>query len=180
VRTLAAALALLIALPALARENENLLFSMPFGYKVGYSKHMQRDAISEMVPAGETVENWTEMVTVQIFFHIKPGPQVFQEHAAQDWLKACKGASAHPVAQGQEKGYALAVWMLACPRYPETGKPEWTFFKAIQGNDSFYVVQKAFKFDPKRAQVIIWTCYLKSVSVCDIRFLERQCPAGMS
>jgi hypothetical protein len=69
--------------------------------------------------------------------------------------------------------------MLACPRNAETGKPEWTWFKAIQGNDSFYVVQKAFKFEPARLQIVEWTRYLKGVSVCDTRLKERRCPAGV-
>ena len=63
-----AALALVIASPAFALENENLLVAMPPGYKVGYTKHTAKGVITEMVPAAETVENWTEMVTVQIFY----------------------------------------------------------------------------------------------------------------
>ena len=50
-------------------------------------------------------------------------------------------------------------------------------FKAIQGNDSFYVVQKAFKFSPSREQVVTWTRYLRKIAVCDSRLPERRCPA---
>ncbi len=61
-------LALLFSFPAFALEAENLLVAMPPGYKVGYTNHTAKGVITEMVPAGETVETWTEMVTVQIFF----------------------------------------------------------------------------------------------------------------
>ena len=48
-------------------EDENLLFSPPKDFKVGYQKTLPWELMSEWVPAGETVEDWTEMVTVQIF-----------------------------------------------------------------------------------------------------------------
>jgi len=171
--------ALALAPPAVAFENENLLIAMPKGYKPDYNAKNARGIITEMVPQNQTVKNWTEMLTVQIFFRSKQAPDAFRERIAQDWAKACKGSSLHPLAQGKENGYAFAVFMLACPRNPQTGMPEWTWFKAIQGNDSFYVVQKAFKFEPARLQIIEWTRYLKGVTVCDTRAREHRCPAGM-
>jgi hypothetical protein len=173
------ATALSLATSAVAFENENLLVTVPKGYKSDYHAKNAREIITEMVPQNESAKDWTEMVTVQIFFHSKPGPDAFRERIAQGWIKSCKGGSAHKIAHGKENGYAFAVWMLACPRNPATGKPEWTFFKAIQGNDSFYVVQKAFKFEPAREQVITWTKYLKGVAVCDTRGSEHRCPSGV-
>ena len=46
----------------------------------------------------------------------------------------------------------------------------------MQGNDSFYVVQKAFKFTPNKEQITRWVEYLKAVRVCDLRLAERACP----
>jgi hypothetical protein len=173
------ALTLLMATPAFALENENLLVAVPEGYKPDYSAKTAHSTITEMVPQGQTVQHWTEMVTVQIFYGIKPGPDAFRARVAGNWAKACKGVSAHAIAQGRENGYPFAVWMLVCPRNGQTGKPEWTWFKAIQGNDSLYVVQKAFKFEPARDEIVTWTRYLKGVSVCDTRLAERNCPRGM-
>ena len=58
-----------------------------------------------------------------------------------------------------------------------TGKPEITWFKAIQGNDSFYVVQVAFKAWPSKEQITQWMGYLKEVTVCDTRLPDRACAA---
>jgi hypothetical protein len=171
--------ALSLATPAAAFKNENLLVAVPKGYKPDYNAKSARGIITEMVPQNESVKDWTEMLTVQIFFRIKPGPEAFRQRMAQDLAKACQGASLHPIAQGKENGYPFAVWMQVCPRNAQTGKPEWTWFKAIQGNDSFYVVQKAFKFEPARLQIIEWTRYLKGVTVCDTRGSEHRCPAGV-
>ena len=62
---------------------------------------------------------------------------------------------------------------------PATGKPEITWFKAISGRDSFYVVQKAFKFEPAPEQAKQWVGWLDKVSVCDTRLPDRACPRGM-
>ena len=157
--------------------NENLLVAMPEGYKIGWQDRNAQRLMSEMVPAGETVENWTEMVTVQIFFGLKSPPQLFRARMGALWAKACPNGTSLPVAEGPERGYPAEVWQQTCPSNPQTKKPEYTYFKAIQGNDSLYVVQKAFKYEPSRDEVVKWTRYLKSVSVCDSRIPERACPA---
>ena len=55
------------ALPAAALENENLLVGVPPGYKIDFNERKQTMIMTEMVPTAQTVKNWTEMVTVQIF-----------------------------------------------------------------------------------------------------------------
>jgi hypothetical protein len=171
---------LLACAPALALENENLLVRIPQGYKQGFSTQKNNMLLSEFVPESQTVENWTEMVTVQIFRGMKGvTPDQFRARMQALWSDACQGSSAQPIASAQENGYPVALWLMVCPRNKETGKPEWTWFKAMQGNDSFYLVQKAFKFAPAKEQNVEWTGWLKSVVVCDTRLPERACPAGM-
>src|SRR6185369_685634 len=46
---------------------ENLLVKMPDGYKVGFSTQKDSLTLVQMVPQAESVQGWTEMVTVQIF-----------------------------------------------------------------------------------------------------------------
>jgi hypothetical protein len=179
VRVVAAILALLAAVPAQALEAENLLVTLPPGYKVGYTKHTQRGVITEMVPVGETVENWTELVTVQIFFGLQDSPASFRLRMEKLWAQACSGAKSAPVGDGLTNGYTTMAWRMTCPRNAQTGKPEMTWFKVIAGRDSFYVVQKAFKFEPAPDKAATWAKYLDSVSVCDTRLPERKCPAGM-
>jgi hypothetical protein len=67
------------------------------------------------------------------------------------------------------------VWLQNCPLNKATGKPEITWFKAIQGNDSFYIVQVAFKAWPSKEQITQWMGYLKDVAVCDTRLPDRPC-----
>jgi hypothetical protein len=156
--------------------DENLLVAMPPGYKTDFHTERNNMVMSEMVPSNETVDHWTEMVTVQIFHGLKAEPEKFRTLLQERWSAACPGASGAEVTSTVENGYPVLVWLLDCPKNPGTGKPELTWFKAIAGNDSFYLVQKAFKFDPTKEQVGTWMHYLKTVEVCDTRIPARACP----
>jgi hypothetical protein len=157
--------------------NENLLAGLPPGYKVGFHDKQGNLEMTEWVPAKETVDNWTEMVTVQIFFGLKISPEQFMQSLESRWRGACPGAGdAQPIVGSVENGYQSLLWILECPKNPATGKPELTWIKGVQGNDSFYVVQKAFKFNPNKEQIVRWVEYLRAVRVCDSRIAERACP----
>ena len=157
-------------------QNENLLVTLPDGYKIDFHEKKENGLISEMVPAKESVKNWTEMVTVQIFYRLKRAPEQFRGQIEKLWSDSCAKSDSKSIAQGVENGYPFVLWLQTCPVNKQTGKPEITWFKAIQGNDSFYVVQKAFKFAPSQDQIVQWTRYLKSVGVCDSRLPDRACP----
>ncbi len=156
--------------------NENLLVAVPPGYKIDFQDKKPSSLMNEMVPAAESVNNWTEMVTVQIFYHMNTTPEQFVDKMVGGWKASCPGASASTIASGPENGYPAGVWLLKCPKNPATGKPEITWIKAMQGNDSFYVVEKAFKFTPSNDEVVQSMKYLRSVAVCDSRLPDRACP----
>jgi hypothetical protein len=157
-------------------QNENLLVTMPQGFKVGFQDKKNNMQMTEMVPSGETVENWTEMVTVQIYYGLKTTPQRFKETIEKGWVSACPGGRAHAVSDDAENGYPALVWVLSCERNPKTGKPEIAWFKGVQGNDSFYVVQRAFRFMPAQEQMTKALAYLGTAKVCDSRRPDRACP----
>ena len=79
---------------------------------------------------------------------------------------------------GIENDYATLTWSQKCPVNYQTGKPELTWLKAVQGKDSFYLVQKAYKFEPSAEQMAEWGGFLDSVRVCDTRLPERPCKLG--
>jgi hypothetical protein len=168
----------LLASPASAEfVNENLLTPTAPGYHVGFQNKKDSGQITEWVPEGQTVDNWTEILTVQIFNNMKMTPDSFMHAMEKQWDGGCPGAgNAEPIASGDENGYPYQVWLLNCPKNPLTGKPEITWFKALQGKDSFYLVQKAFKFAPSKEQIARWIGYLEAVRVCDSRLADRACP----
>jgi hypothetical protein len=171
---------LLACLPFAAQAqfiNENLLHGLPAGYKIDFEDRKGGMIMTEMVPQAESVKNWTEMLTTQVFLGLKTAtPAAMQARMQQSWGATCKGAEFATVASGQESGYPFVVWIQACPLNPATGKPEHTFLKAIQGNDSFYMVQRAFKASPSEAQITATMQHLRDVRVCDSRLPDRPCP----
>jgi len=158
-------------------ENENLLAGVPKGFKIDYEGEQNNIVISEMVPQNESVNDWTTLVTVQIFLgKTDITPQQYQETLTQSWFSACPDSGSFPVADGVENGYNFVLWQLFCPLNPSTQKVEYTFLKAIQGNDSFYLVQVAFRFEPTEDDITRWMGYLKDVQVCDSRIPKQACP----
>ena len=158
-------------------ENENLLVEVPSGFKIDYQAEQNDVVINEMVPANESVNDWTTLVTVQIFLgETSTTPEQYQETMTQSWFNACDNSETYPVADGDENGYHFVLWQLYCPVNPSTQKVEYAYMKAIQGNDSFYLVQVAFRHGPSNDEITQWMKYLKDVQVCDSRLPEQACP----
>ena len=158
-------------------QNENLLAGVPPGFKIDYQAEQGNLVIHEMVPESESVDDWTSMVTVQIFLgETNTTSQQYQETMNRAWFAACEGSESYPVADGDENGYSFVLWQLYCPLNPATQKVEYAYMKAIQGNDSFYLVQVAFRYEPTQTDITEWMNYLREVQVCDSRVPERACP----
>lgn len=161
-------------------ENENLLVAVPPGYKIDFQAAKNKMQMTEMVPSNESVNNWTEMVTVQVYHGMKNvTPEQFRIEMERRWQASCAGGTSKSISKGSERGYPASVWVAFCPLNGATGKPENTWMKAIQGNDSFYVVQKAYKFTPSAEQESKWLGYLGEVLVCDTRIAGRECRKSM-
>jgi hypothetical protein len=156
---------------------ENLLVSPPPGFKVGFQDSRGGVIIQEWVPEGETVQNWSEMVTVQLFQNRRDlDPRAMLGTIQRGWLNACKGSMPAPIVASRIDGYEAASMVLRCPLNGETGKPETTAFRAIRGRDSFYVVQRAVRSVPDADRLARMESYLASVGVCDTRSAQSPCP----
>ena len=178
--SLAIVAAVAFSAPADALQAENLLITKPGSYSVGFHNKSARQVMTEYVPAGETVENWTEMVTVQVFLNMRGvSPVQYRKRMEKMWGEACPGSQVKNARDGDVNGYPTMTWALRCPHHARTGKPEYTWMKAVQGRDSFYLVQKAYKFEPTDAQIESWEKFFDDVRVCDTRRPKQACPAGM-
>jgi hypothetical protein len=171
-------LAALVSLCSIAQpQGETLPVNAPDGYKVVTQIRKGQIATVEMLPAAESLDTWTEMLTMQTFFGLKAAtPSKFRELMETQWKKSCNVSESYKVAETVERGYPIAVWYLSCDRNVQSGKPELTWFKAVQGNDSFYVVQKAFRFEPTNEQMKPWIEYLRDIRLCDTRIPSQACP----
>jgi hypothetical protein len=155
-----------------AEANEQLLAAMPPGYHKISSEQKSAAMITvEMLPNGETRNRWTEMVTTLTF----PGmgfvsPEKYRLGMQQVWDTYCPGGGYTKLKEQVEHGYPTLTWLWSCP-----GKPEWSWFKAIQGRDNLYSVQRALRFEPSAAVREEIARYFDSVRVCDLRLPDRPC-----
>jgi len=158
-------------------KEETLVAAIPPGFKIGSQTSHERLTTLEWVAESETVQNWTELVTVQV----DRGPSLttpaqFLQKVAEKSLHACKGGAANAILDGQANGYPVSMLLVSCPLNTATGKPESSVFRVIRGHDALYSVAKTFRFAPSKEQLGQLMKYLDSVNVCDPRQTEHPCP----
>lgn len=142
---------------------EALMRPEPPGFVVGYNLARDGNSIVEQVPAGETVEKWTRMVTTQRFAGVarRTDGNGFLQLMIDRLQQACPGAN---IAYRRTSGKA-AQMRIDCPFNPATGLPETFFAKAMPGASDMHIAQVAFRRVPS-AQDIAWAQqYLASVSL---------------
>ncbi len=177
------ALALLafVASPAFAQlQAENIIMNLPADFKIGFHDKNASDEIWEMVPSGQTVQDWKVMVTLNVL-RAKPirTAEALEKTMQENWMQACPDGSYAHINAGVENGYGYSFWLLSCPKTEVTNGPETAFMKAISGNDALYLVQKAFRHDPTDAEIVEWSKTASTIHVCDTRLADRACPKGM-
>jgi hypothetical protein len=168
--------------PALAQglTAENLLVGLPEGFVSGYDGAQDGQELHEFVPQGESVDDWSRMVTIEIFHDAHNIDLVaFAQDIARSWQDACPGSSVGGLGQGGINGYPFVVWRYLCPDNPATDKPEIMWMKAISGADAAYVVQYAYRAELTDDREQAALDYLKAVSACDTRVKAYACPSGM-
>jgi hypothetical protein len=133
------------------------------GFVTGFEAEKNGNLIAEQVPAGESVEKWTRMVTTQRFAGVarRTDGDGFLQLMLDGLQSACLGAR---LTYRRPAGKA-AQMRVDCPRNPGTGLPETFFVKAIPGGSDMHVAQVAFRRVPS-AQDVAWAeRYLAGVTL---------------
>ncbi len=155
---------------------EKILMSLPEGYERGYADGNEQRYIAEFVPEGQTVEDWQELLSVQVFYgKTDSTARNFADALITAAAEHCEGSSGTIVLNDTENGYDSVVFLVSCPQSETTNHPEWTLFKGIQGKDSFYLVHKAWAFKPGKESMTEWSGYLFGVGLCDDRDDATKC-----
>lgn len=178
--------AILMLLPVVAlakpaqRGEEIVYFSAPpAGFEIGYRASQGGQTIVELVPRGQTVQNWERMVTLQTFAGNTRSVSDFRRAVSDGWRRACPGGNTINLSEGQENGYPFAFWQMSCEHNPQSGRPEYTWIKVMRGERALYVAQYAFRHLPSRAELTDAARRLRGMSLCDMRLgRARQHPCG--
>jgi hypothetical protein len=143
--------AALPAAPAMAQfVGEHLAAPADPSFHLGFTSTSAGD-MQEYVPAGETVENWTRMITVQ---RIGYRPGLTPMRFAQVWLAGLARACGVPAPQPTETivaGHAAVDARFECPRNPQTGKPETVVARFVLGDEALHDIQAATRRAPAPA-----------------------------
>lgn len=147
-----------------------MLSIQPPGYKVAYQAKNSMGLNLEMIPENESLDQWTEMFSVQIIRNIGGEPLTsFLAFMKAKWADMCPCGSTETVERGREQGQPTLLWVHKCShaKYPgqHTGKPENTWVKAVLSSSNVVLVQKAFKFEPSAESVAFWLDFLRNLRV---------------
>lgn len=78
----------------------------PKDFKIGYQTQQNGMIMVELVPQKQTVDNWTQMITLQSMAGANPGAEGFRNNMANLWQNACPKSSFNPIIEGEENGYS--------------------------------------------------------------------------
>jgi hypothetical protein len=129
----AAAMVLAIMACAPAGAAERLIYTAEPGFVVGFRAANANEAIEEWVPKGETVQNWTRMLTFQRFPGLvqrgRTGPELL-DFIAGRIASVCPGAktmaivrSIVPDAAAEKKARDYLASVVLCGNAPNDAQP---------------------------------------------------------
>ena len=180
--------------PALAagKNSEVLFVYPPEGWRLGFHTEIGDIRFFEYVPAGQTVDEWSDMISVQIIKNkqdLSPGDVA--RGLRTRFIAAC-GSVQH---RGPERlkigGYLGARLYLECANPVITKRPggarfrrfEVAAFQIIQGQNDIYVIERAWHGDRRadpgapygRDDLWGWDAFLYNIEVCDAERRHQAC-----
>jgi hypothetical protein len=146
-------LALLATAAAAPPAGERLALPALPGLGIVHQQSAKGNSIEEQVPRGETIQQWTRMVTSLRFGGLasQATPVAALDRLATSVAGSCPGAVATPTRPLTVSGRPAAEMRADCPLNPQTGLPETFFAKAIAGASDLHMVQVAFRRVPSEA-----------------------------
>lgn len=165
--------------PAMAAPTEwSMRVPVP-GFVVGFDRANNEQSIVERVPKGETVENWTRMLTSQSFTGRgrDPGPRGMLTNMQGLMKQACPDGGTTAIVTMTVSGQPAARMRADCPLNSQTGLPETYFIVAFAGTRDPFAEQVAFRHVPTPADVAFATQVLQQVALCRAGSKSKGCAA---
>lgn len=164
---------------------EQLFVAPPKGWKVGFHDRKGNIDVTEVLPADQTVTEWSEMLTVQVITG-KPSksPQDVLKDQLTDIQQACEDVGAGQASLGVENGFETAMRAVACTKSKQWGKGELNLYKVLAGRDRLYIVSRSWRGEPftkdhlplTQEMTTEWLAFMQHVTLCDSRDPKHPCP----
>ncbi len=109
-------------------------------WKLGYQNAANNQVIAEFVVDGQTVQNWTELVTAQLFLGLRSEPRYYVQYVKEKTAAACPDAQWNTI---QESPYdVMYEWSVRnCSKAPDQSE----IARVILGADGLHVLHYAIK-----------------------------------
>ncbi|WP_343715022.1 hypothetical protein [Inquilinus sp.] len=176
--------------PGMARKDrmaELLFVPIPQGWVLANRGTTPEMILSEYVPAGQTVDRWSDMITVMtIDRQAAPSLAVLVQRLDQRFRSGAGCAVAplvEPPTFRSDGPYPFAVQAVICGRTENGGMGEYMAHRVIEGRDAYYDVQRSWRLPPATSANLPVTAkmrdeaigLLQAVGVCDNRLPDRKC-----
>ena len=134
---------------------EVYIAGLPAGWTLGFQESNEIGHHLEWVPQGQPVKDWRDMIAFQLFPKlIDIEPDHFLVKMADHYAQSCDQVLATDIEGTPANGYPGAIRVLACTRNKVTELGEITLFRAVMGQEAFYVAQRAWRMAPFSAEAI--------------------------
>lgn len=135
--------------------SQNVSINRPAGFEVAFKRANQVSFIQESVPAGETVDRWTQMITLTgakgLGADPKLTPHLFSAKVAGSYQSDCPGTfSFANLGEGKVDGHDAQTLFLACGIADKANPTfsEQVLVIFIRGSQDYYTVQWAERGAP--------------------------------
>ena len=172
-----------------------VVHGIPKGWKTGFEKTMPARYIQEFVPATESVESWSEMITVQGLKDMSQNPNMTPKallSMVAGGIKKTCGESFIGQAVGEHTvdSYEAYSAIIGCGNMPanrptgiKQGQGEVALYVAIKGTRDIYVIQRAVRtnaFDPARSPITVPRIAelirdVQPIKICDLNVSQFTC-----
>jgi hypothetical protein len=169
------------------RMAEMLQVPIPLGWILANRGATPEMILSEYVPAGQTMDRWTDMIAVMtIDRRAAPSLAVLAQRLDRRFRSGA-GCAVAPIVEPpmvrSDGPYPYAVQAVLCGRAERWDKGEYTVHRVIEGRDAYYDVQRSWRLPPAASTDLPVTPemrdeavgLLKAVGVCDNRLPGRKC-----
>jgi len=153
------------AMALLMPGDEQIALPMADGFVTVAHQAAQAGAIEQRVPRGETVQQWTRMVTLLEINSAVPAETYLTDFTTH-MAAICPGARSAPRFKSTLAGRRMIEGRLDCPRNTETGQPETFLYRIYQGEGRLHVLQIAFRSVPTDAQIAWARKQLSDATIC--------------
>lgn len=164
---------------------ELLIAQPPKDWKQVFQANLGDIRVIDYVPKGESKDDWTAKLSFESYKSLlKSDPLLVIKSQIDYDKKHCDFVKDFSLFAGEENKYDTAMKLITCGKKKSTGKGQVSLFKAIKGDQYFYVIKlvrvlppfEAGKAKFSKRDMAEWSHYFGKIKVCDPGSKDHPCP----